>query len=76
MTLIELQGLKKELTRHDYRYYILYQPTISDQAYDILYKEYEEGLIELIGEDTHSMELAYKYPEWIHREFRDIKPLT
>ena len=72
----KLQALKKELTRHDYRYYILNQPTISDQAYDMLYEEYEKGLIELIEKDTHSMELVYEYPEWVHQEFKDVKLLT
>ena len=76
MTLEKLQELKKELTRHDYRYYVLNNPTISDLAYDILYKEYEVGLIELIGKDTHSLELADEYPQWTQWEFEGVEPLT
>ena len=76
MTTEKLQALKKELTRHDYRYYVLNQPTISDQVYDMLYKDYEKGLTELIGKDTHSMELVDEYPEWIHQEFKGVEPLT
>ena len=76
MTLEKLQALRRNLTRYDYRYYVLFQPTISDQAYDMLYKEYEVGLIELIGKDTRSLELASDYPDWIHQEFIGIGPLT
>ena len=76
MTLNELQDLKRELTRHDYRYYILNQPIISDQAYDILYKEYEKALIDAIGMDTRSLETADEYPVWILFEFDGIKPLA
>lgn len=76
MTLKELQELKKELTRHDYRYYILNQPTISDQAYDMLYKKYEMALVEIVGVDTHSQEMKSGYPQWTQWEFEGQKPLT
>ncbi|KKN56256.1 hypothetical protein LCGC14_0574010 [marine sediment metagenome] len=76
MTLKELQELKKELTRHDYRYYILFRPTITDLNYDMLYEEYEAGLKELVGGDTISQEMESGYPEWVKREFKDCKPLT
>ena len=76
MTLEELQALRKELTRHDYRYYILNQPTITDLAYDILYKEYEEALIEIVGRETRSQEMESGYPEWVKWEFKDVQPLT
>ncbi len=36
----ELIAIRKELTRHDYRYYVLFAPIISDRAYDHLYKKY------------------------------------
>lgn len=68
MTLKELQDLKKELTRHDYRYYILFAPIISDQTYDRLYKQYEQGLIDLIGIDTKSNEDIDSYPQWVKDE--------
>lgn len=76
MTLIELIELKKELTRHDYRYYVLFQPTISDQAYDMLYKKYEKAVKELIGLDTRSLETQSLYPEWVQAEFKDSIPRT
>lgn len=76
MKLEELQTLRKELTRHDYRYYILNQPTISDQAYDMLYKKYEMALVEVVGQDTHSLELQDEYPQWIQWEFQGYKPVT
>ena len=76
MTIEELQALRKELTRHDYRYYVLNQPIIPDQNYDMLYREYEDELTKLIGKDTRSCELPYEYPEWVKWEFKDAKPLT
>ena len=76
MTLKELQLLKKDLTRHDYRYYMLNQPTISDQDYNMLYKMYEKALIEIIGVDTCSQEMKSGYPKWVKDEFLDCKPLT
>lgn len=68
MTLQELQELKKELTRHDYRYYILFQPIISDYQYDMMYKKYEQALVELIGLDTKSNEDIDCYPQWVKDE--------
>ena len=74
--LTDLETLKIELTRHDYRYYILNDPIITDQAYDIMYKKYEAALIELIGKDTHSVELEGCYPQWVRDEFRGVMPKT
>lgn len=68
MALLELQELKKELTRHDYRYYILFKPIISDQAYDMMYKEYEQSLVTLVGLDTKSNEDIDCYPQWVKDE--------
>ena len=70
MTLQKFQQLRKELTRHDYRYYILNQPTITDQYYDKLYREWQD----LCGEDTHSLETQHLYPEWVKEEFSGVKP--
>jgi len=71
MTLQKFQQLRKELTRHDYRYYILNQPTITDQHYDKLYKDWQE----LCGFDAHSLELENEYPQWVRDEFSGVKPL-
>lgn len=75
MTLAKLRLIKRELTQHDYRYYILNNPIITDQTYDMLYKEYEAGLVELIGKDTRSRELEEVYPQWVRDEFQGIGPL-
>lgn len=36
-----VEELKRELAEHDYRYYVLAEPTISDYEYDLLLKELE-----------------------------------
>ena len=74
--LTDLGTLKIELTRHDYRYYILNDPAITDQAYDMMYKEYEAALIELIGKDTRSVELEDCYPDWVRDEFKGVEPIV
>lgn len=76
MTLKELRELKKELTRHDYRYYILFQPVIPDYEYDMMHLHFEEGITEVIGLDTQSFESAHLYPEWVRIEFKGVKPIT
>ncbi len=38
----KIENLKRELRRHDYLYYILAQPAISDFEYDKLYKKLEK----------------------------------
>lgn len=38
----KIEALREEIREHDYNYYILTQPTISDQEYDKLYKELEK----------------------------------
>ena len=34
----EAARLRQEITEHNYRYYVLDDPTITDQAYDRLYQ--------------------------------------
>ncbi len=43
--------LRDEISSHDYRYYVLAQPTVSDQEYDTLFKEL--------------VDLEHKFPELI-----------
>jgi DNA ligase (NAD+) len=50
-TLKRIEELRKLLLEHDYRYYVLAQPTISDQQYDRLMRE-------LIGLEREHPELA------------------
>lgn len=47
----EIEKLRAEINRHDYLYYVLAQPEISDQQYDMLMKRLEE--------------LEKKYPQFI-----------
>lgn len=37
-----VEALRKELHEHDYRYYVLAEPTISDEAYDRLMRELQD----------------------------------
>ena len=37
-----IQKLREEINKHDYHYYVLAQPLISDEEYDRLYKELEK----------------------------------
>ncbi len=47
----EIEKLRAEINRHDYLYYVLAQPEITDQQYDLLMKRLEE--------------LEKKYPQFI-----------
>lgn len=38
----EIERLREEIRRHDYQYYVLDKPLISDQAYDKLYQELKD----------------------------------
>jgi DNA ligase (NAD+) len=51
LTLKRIEELRARLREHDYRYYVLAQPTISDQEYDRLMRE-------LIGLERDHPELA------------------
>jgi DNA ligase (NAD+) len=37
-----IEDLREKIREHDYNYYILYEPTISDEEYDKLFKELEK----------------------------------
>ncbi|HXF99473.1 MAG TPA: NAD-dependent DNA ligase LigA, partial [Bacteroidota bacterium] len=37
-----VERLRKELLEHDYRYYVLAEPTISDEEYDRLMRKLQE----------------------------------
>ena len=50
----EIEKLRTEINRHDYLYYVLAQPEISDRQYDLLMKKLEE--------------LEQKYPQYITPE--------
>jgi DNA ligase (NAD+) len=51
----EIESLRKELSDHDYRYYVLAQPSIADEAYDALMRrlgELEQQHPDLITPDS------------------------
>ena len=35
----KIESLRERIRKHDYRYYVLAEPSVSDQEYDRLYKE-------------------------------------
>jgi len=37
-----IESLRREIERHDHRYYVLGEPAISDREYDALMRELEE----------------------------------
>ncbi len=49
-----LEALRAEIRQHDFRYYVLDRPTISDAEYDALMRELQE--------------LEQKHPEWVTRD--------
>jgi DNA ligase (NAD+) len=56
-----IDRLRRELRRHDYRYYVLNQPEISDQQYDALFaelKKLEAQRPELITPDSPTQRVA------------------
>jgi DNA ligase (NAD+) len=56
-----LERLRDQLRDHDYRYYVLAQPTISDAAYDALMKELlelERAYPELVTPDSPSQRVG------------------
>ena len=48
---VRLEKLKEEIRKHDYRYYVLDHPSISDREYDKLYSEL--------------LELESAHPDWV-----------
>jgi len=57
------EELAEEIRRHDYAYYVLAQPTISDQAYDRLYRELADLEAEfpgLISQDSPTQRVGGK----------------
>ncbi len=57
----EIEKLRKEINYHNYRYYVLNQPVISDYEYDQLYKrlvELEQKFPELITPDSPTQRIG------------------
>ncbi|MGB9721521.1 MAG: NAD-dependent DNA ligase LigA [bacterium] len=59
----EIEKLRKEINFHNYRYYVLNQPVITDYEYDQLYKrlvELEDRFPELITPDSPTQRIGGK----------------
>lgn len=67
-----IDELRKEITKHDYNYYVLAQPVISDEKYDKLVKELEQLETEhpnLITQDSPTQRVGKD----LTKEFKPIK---
>src|SRR5687767_4091423 len=59
----DVERLTKELDQHNFRYYVLDEPTISDQEYDLLLKQLmaiEEKHPELVSEASPTKRIGAK----------------
>ena len=68
------EELAEEIRRHDYAYYVLAQPTISDPAYDRLYRQLadlEAQFRALIGPDSPTQRVGGQPLE----EFKPVQHL-
>src|SRR5215469_4788534 len=66
--------LVAEISRHDYAYHVLAQPTVSDQEYDRLYHELldvEKAFPELVTSDSPSQRVSGQPL----KEFRPVRHL-
>ncbi len=67
-----IEELKKEINYHNYRYYVLNDPVISDEEYDMLFRELvelEEKFPDLRTPDSPTMRVGHKPQE----EFKPFK---
>lgn len=70
-----INDLRKVIKYHDYRYYVMNDPVISDYEYDQLYfllKESEDKYPELITGDSPTQRISYQ----ITKEFPKVKHFT
>ena len=61
----EIQALRKELTEHSHRYYVLAAPIISDQEYDAKFqrlKELEKDHPELYDANSPTQRVGSPFP--------------
>lgn len=72
------QKLVEEIRRHDHAYYVLAQPTISDQEYDRLYRELidlEQQFPQLITPESPTQRVGGQ-PLKAFKPVRHLKPMT
>ena len=68
----KIDALRKKLREHDYKYYVLTQPAISDEEYDKLFKELEDLEIkhpELITPDSPTQRVGKD----LTKEFKPVQ---
>jgi DNA ligase (NAD+) len=71
-------GLVEEIRRHDHAYYVLAQPTITDQQYDRLYRELldlEKEFPALVTPDSPSQRVSERPLSAFH-PVRHLQPMT
>ncbi|MCS7223002.1 MAG: NAD-dependent DNA ligase LigA [Armatimonadetes bacterium] len=71
----EIERLRKELTEHAWRYYVLNQPIISDEEYDQMFRrlvELEERYPQLITPDSPTQRVGFPPAE----EFARVRHIT
>ena len=64
---IEAQKLRRELTEHSYRYYVLDDPVIDDETYDMMLRrliDIETRYPELVTEDSPTRPLIRLPPRF------------
>jgi DNA ligase (NAD+) len=62
----QIEALRNDLRKHDYFYYVLAEPIVSDYAYDMLFKELEKMEREnpdLVTEDSPTQVVGGKSAE-------------
>ncbi len=75
----QVEKLRREIKHHDYRYYVLDQPIISDNEYDRLYKkllEFEKKYPELITFDSPTRRIGGKALSGFETVIHRIKMLS
>ena len=68
----KIESLREQINEHDYRYYVLAEPTISDEQYDLLFKKLEKLEAEhpeLITPDSPTQRVGKD----LTKEFKPVK---
>lgn len=77
ITQVKLEQLREKIREHNYNYYVLDAPTISDEAYDNLYRQltrYEKAHPEWITPDSPTQRVGHK-PSTAFQEIRHSAPM-
>ncbi len=74
-----IKELRENLNYHNYRYYVLDNPEISDYEYDMLYRELEEleaGRPDLVTEDSPTQRVGGQPLEGFEKVVHQVKMLS